>query len=118
MRAIIKSYDSDEMEDFRTYRPEDPVVFALSINFEIGPVGHAGADNFQLTVATPEFLRLQYPGDTCYFLRHYLLVKEYDFSRTLAFMTKYVNSLEADTWEQLADKIGRVALWEFEDYRP
>lgn len=118
MRATIKGYDSYEIEDFHTYKPDDALVFAVSINFEIGPVGSAGADNFQLTIATPEFLRIQYPGDVCYFLRHYLLVKEYDFSRILAFMTKYVNSLEAETWEQLAEKIGRVALWEFEDYRP
>jgi hypothetical protein len=118
MRATIKSYDSYEVEDFRTYYPEDPEVFAFSLNLAIGPVDQPGADNFQIVVVTSEFLRLQYPGDKCYLLRHYLLVKEYDFASILGLLTKYVNSLEAGTWDQLAEKIGRVALWEFEDYRP
>lgn len=118
MRATIKSYDSYEVEDFRTFYPEDPAVFAFSLNLEIGPVNQKGADLFRITVVTPEFLRLQYPGDACYLLRHYLLVKDYDFASIMALLTKYVNSLEAETWEQLAEKIGRMALWEFEDYRP
>ncbi len=118
MRAAIRSYDSYEIEDLQTDKPDDPLIFAVSINFEIGPADSVGADNFRITVASAEFLRHQYPGDDCYFLRHYLLVKEYNFSRILALMTNYVNSLEAETWEQLAEKIGRVALWEFEDYHP
>jgi hypothetical protein len=118
MRATIKSYDSDEIEDFRTYYPEDPEVFAFSLTLAIGEVGNVGADNFEIKVVTPEFVRLQYPGDKCYLLRHYLLVKEYDFASIIALLTKYVNSLEAQTWEQLAQKIGQVARWEFEDYRP
>jgi hypothetical protein len=62
MRARIKSYDSDEIEDFRTYYPEDPELFALSLTLAIGEVGSARADNFEITVVTPEFLRTQYPG--------------------------------------------------------
>jgi hypothetical protein len=118
MRATIKSYDSDEIDDFRTYYPEDPEVFAFALTLAIGSVGSAGADNFAITIVTPEFLRHQYPWDKCYLLCHYLLVKEYDWASILALLTKYVNSLEADTWEQLAQKISQVARWEFEDYRP
>ena len=117
MRATLKSYDSDEVEDFRTYYPEDPLLFGFSLNLAIGPVDQPGADNFEIMVVTSEFLRTQYPGDKCYLLRHYLLVKEYDFASILALLTKYVNSLEAQTWDQLAQKIGQVARWEFEDYR-
>ncbi|GAA3921487.1 immunity 8 family protein [Hymenobacter algoricola] len=118
MRATIKSYDSDEVEDLHTYYPEDPLVFAFSLTLAIGPVGGTGTDNFEIMVVTSEFLRTQYPGDKCYLLRHYLLVKEYDFASILASLTKYVHSLEAETWDQLAQKIGQVARWEFEDYRP
>lgn len=117
MRAEIKSYDSSDIEDFFTYQPEDPLVFAFSLNFTIGPVGQTGADNFEVIVVTPDFLRSQYSGSNCYFLRHYLLVKEYNFSTILALMTTYVNSLDAASWEELVVKIGRVARWEFEDYR-
>jgi hypothetical protein len=34
----------------------------------------------------------------------------------VALMTKYVSSLEADSWQALATKINRVARWEYEDY--
>jgi hypothetical protein len=118
MRATIKSYDSDEIADSHTYYPEDPEFFAFSLTLAIGEVGSARADNFEITVVTPEFLRAQYPRDKCYLLRHYLLVNEYDFASILALLTKYVDSLEAETWEQLAQKVGQIARWEFEDYRP
>lgn len=117
MRAIIKDFESSDVADLRRYRPTDPLVFAVSITFAVGPVDMDGADNFHLTVVTAEFLRRQHPDSPGYFLRHYLLVQEYHFGSIFAAMSKYVNSLEADTWEQLAAKIGRVALWEFEDYR-
>lgn len=118
MRAIIKSYDSYDVEDLNTYQPADPLVFVVSINFAIGAVGQAGANYFEVVVVSPDFLHTQYPGSNCYFLRHYLLVKEYNFTSILALMTTYINSLEAESWEQLAEKINRVARWEFEDYRP
>ena len=118
MRETIKSCDSIEIEDFSTYYPEDPESFAFSLTLAIGELGSAGANDFDITVATPEFLRNQYLGDKSYLLRHYLLVKEYGFECILAMVTKYVNSLEAETWEQLAQKIGQVARWEFEDYHP
>ncbi|MBF9237839.1 hypothetical protein I2I05_10575 [Hymenobacter sp. BT683] len=63
MRATIKSYDSNEIEDFRTYYPEDPELFAFSLTLAIGEEGSTGVDNFEITVVTPEFLRNQYPGE-------------------------------------------------------
>ena len=47
-----------------------------------------------------------------------MLVDNYDFTQVFRLMTNYVNSLEAESWEKLVEKLSRVALWEFEDYRP
>ena len=44
-------------------------------------------------------------------------VKDYDFARILVLLTKYVNSLKAETQDQLPEKLGMVTLWKFKDYR-
>ncbi|MGI4742125.1 MAG: Imm8 family immunity protein [Janthinobacterium lividum] len=68
MRATLKSYDSDEVGDFRTYYPEDPEVFGFSLNLAIGREGQPGANNFEIMVVTPKFLRIKHPGTsaTCF----------------------------------------------------
>ena len=116
MRATIKSYDSSDIEDLLSYQPEDASVFGFSLTFSIGIVGKEGADNFEILVATPEYLRDYYAERTPIFIRHCMIVEDYHFPRILGLMTNYVNSLEEDSWEKLAEKLSRVARWEFEDY--
>ena len=52
------------------------------------------------------------------FLRATILARDYNVKQVVALMERYVNALEEDSWEKLADKLSRVAEWEFEDYRP
>jgi hypothetical protein len=119
MRAEIKSYYADEsVGDPLTYQSRDADVFGYTLTFSIGPVGQEGADNFEVIVTTPKDLQTEYAGKSPAFLRHCILVDNYNFSQILRLMTNYVNSLEAESWEKLVEKLSRVALWEFEDYRP
>jgi hypothetical protein len=45
------------------------------------------------------------------------LATDYNIPEAVTLVRKYVEALEAESWEQLASKISRVARWEFEDYK-
>lgn len=118
MKPIIVDYDSSDIDDFFTYQPTDPDFFGFPLNLTIGIEGQKGADNFQLMVATPKYIQKIYPNQSAILLRYYLVVFSYDFNEILDVVNTYVRSIDEDTWEKIAAKIGRIALWEFEDYKP
>jgi hypothetical protein len=49
---------------------------------------------------------------------HHLVVEKYDWARVKLYLTDDEESQEADTWPDLAVKVGGVGKWEFEDYQP
>jgi hypothetical protein len=117
MKPIIVDCDSSDVGDFFSYQPSDPDCFGFPLNLTIGIEGQEGADNFQLMVATPKYIQQTHPNQSAILLRHYLLVFRYDFNEILDVVNNYVRSIDEPTWEQVAEKIGRMAQWEFEDYK-
>lgn len=113
MKPVVVDFDSADVPDLFDYQPEDPEDFGFSLNLAIGIEGQKGADNFQLMIATPKYLRKMHPTQSPILLRHYLLVFGYDFNEILDVVNSYIRSIDEDTW----DKVGRIAQWEFEDYK-
>ncbi|WP_371302643.1 Imm8 family immunity protein [Nocardioides sp.] len=33
-------------------------------------------------------------------------------------LTKQVQAVQAETWGEIGERLGRLGYWEFEDYRP
>jgi hypothetical protein len=115
MKAEIKEYCRTDNEDLSSYEPEDKQVFGFTLLFSIGIKGQEGTDYFEVDVASARYLELLTPQPI--FLRHTILATDYNIPEAVALMTKYVEALEEESWEQLASKISRVARWEYEDYR-
>ncbi|MHB8793345.1 MAG: Imm8 family immunity protein [Thermoleophilia bacterium] len=49
--------------------------------------------------------------------RHYLIMLNYNLERLKNFIVSYVESCTGDTWQEVAEKLGRLGKWEFEDYQ-
>jgi len=119
MRAEIKFLHSTEiLEGLETYSPSDEDVFCIPITIGIGSKEREGADNFDLLVCSPGWLAQDIKEGDVRLLRHILLVKTFDWRRIRAFIDRYVSGIEAETWEEIANKLARLGHWEFEDYRP
>lgn len=101
-----------------TYSPEDPECFDVWITASIGPVGEEGAELFQFRVTTPAYLARTVVGDEAQWMRHTLLVVRYDPQIVREALERYLDPLEGDDWNEVAQKVARIAFWEFEDYRP
>ena len=117
MRPNIIDIHSPDIKNLEEYWPENETNFCFYLELSIGVASQEGEEIFGITVCTPEWLMSNYKRDEVIFLRHYLLVFEYDRNRIIEAISKRIHSLSADNWEKLALKIGEVAYWEFENYK-
>jgi hypothetical protein len=79
-------------------------------------VTQEGAESFDVTVCTPQWLAEHCPTDAILVGRHHLLVMEYDFARIQSYLRQPIETCVGETWEEVALQVGRLGKWEFEDY--
>jgi hypothetical protein len=118
MKAEIKSIFSPDIEvTLKEYQPERANNFGFLLQMIISPEGEEGEESFDIMVCTPDWLKDNHSKDEIIFGRHHLIVFKYDYQAIYQKLAKYVNSIEANTWDEISSLIGRVGHWEFEDYK-
>jgi hypothetical protein len=118
MRAVLKSLDLDPHP---STLPGDPAEFSFLARMIVGPPDTPGEESFNVTVCSPEWL-----AEACrrvggiYSPRHHLVVNLDDFdARALEkWLSARVHEVNADSWPEIGERLGRLGHWEFEDYRP
>lgn len=118
MKAEIKYYHSADVNDLDTYLPIEKDNFGISIEINVGPLNEEGDEIFGFVWCTPKWLIQKHKTDDVIWGRHYVIVFEYDFQNLRRKLEEYIGSLEEENWDALALKIGRIGMWEFEDYQP
>jgi hypothetical protein len=118
MRAKLKRLHSPDIEDLASYvsNPRDNFGFLLQIM--AGPQGGEGEESFDVFVCTPEWLKQNRSQTGIIVGRHYLIVFEYNYNRLLSFLDEYCSQCSGQTWQEVAQQLGRLGKWEFEDYKP
>jgi len=117
MRAVLKSLD---LEPDPSTLPADPAQFSLLARMIVGPPDTLGEESFDVTICSPEWLAEACRGvGGIYNPRHHLVVNLADFdARALEkWLTARVEEVQADTWSEIGERLGRLGYWEFEDYR-
>lgn len=115
IRANLKRLHSPDV-DLLTYRPDNAECFGFFLQFFAGPEGEQGDDSFGLTVCTLRWLERE-KAEGMFFGVNHLFVESYDLTAIETFLKRYCERCTGDTWSEVAAKVGRVARWEFEDYR-
>jgi hypothetical protein len=117
MKAAVRSLDSPDIPDLAHFVPAAPDDFAFLLEILVGPEDAPGEESFDVFVCTPNWLIHNHQPSDIIEGPHKLIVFEYDFGRLSDFITRWVNACEAPSWQALAEKIGRLGKWEFEDYQ-
>ena len=117
VRAELKRLHSPDVHDLRTYKPENDHNFGLLLQLMVGPYGESGAESFDVLLCTPEWLKQHNKASDLVWGRHLLIVFKYDHDRLFHFLQEYCAQCSGNTWKEIAEKLGRVAKWEFEDYK-
>ncbi|MFF0572550.1 Imm8 family immunity protein [Streptosporangium saharense] len=113
MRARVSDFRWVDLEDGqRLDRTHACELLEMYVGAQDGP----GEDVFSLTVCTPSALAEQLDHHPFLIGRHWLFVRELRPDRVTAWLADRIAVLEAPTWSELAEKIGRIGHWEFEDY--
>jgi hypothetical protein len=116
MRATLKRLHSPDALDLPAWMPEGE-DFAILIQVMAAPEDSEGEESFDLTLCTPGWITHALTTEKIMMGRHLLIVQSFDYQQVLSYITNYVTSCEGDTWPEVADKLGRLGQWEFEDYR-
>lgn len=117
MKAEIKNIISPDILNFETFQPADPESFCFLLEITVGLKGQNSGDNFSLQVLTPNWLLQNHQNNDVVFGRHVLIVFEFNLDAIFREIKNKIESLEGSSWQEIADKISRIAQWEFEDYR-
>jgi hypothetical protein len=118
MRAVLKSL---ELEPDPATLSDDAAEFSLLARMIAGPPGTAGEESFEVTVCTPEWLaKACSQAGGIFNPRHHLVVtfEEFDQTALKTWLSARVQEVEAETWTEIGERLGRLGYWEFEDYRP
>lgn len=115
MRAEVKYFEWPDLERGGTSASEQKSTLLV---FAAGPLNGPGEETFQATVCTPDAITDMIQRDGVVIGRHQLLVDSIDVTRVENTVRDRLRRIDGPTWPDLAAKIGRIGLWEFEDYTP
>ncbi len=117
-KAKVRAIYTTSMDHLDLYIPEDPEYFCIAVRAMVGPENGEGEESFDIDVCTPKWLEEACKRDGFVVGRHYLIVARYDVAQLKRVITDLVESCEGNSWQEAAERVGRVGHWEFEDYRP
>jgi Immunity protein 8 len=117
MKAEIKSLTGIDYEDLNTLVPKHPECFAVALRLMAGPEGLEGEESFDFDVCSPMWLEERLKNEEPVLLRHIVLMKTFDHAKIQSFVERYVAECEGKDWNEVGQKLGRLGMWEFEDYR-
>ena len=115
MKAVIRSQHSLDV-DLAGYESADPADDGLWVRMIIGPSDGPGEESFDVLVCTPAWLARVVHEHGPQIGRHHLVVERWVADDVKDFLRSQVERLDEPTWHELALKIGRIGIWEFEDY--
>jgi hypothetical protein len=119
MKVVLKGYYGPRVDDLESYNPTDPSCFGFTLQLLFGPEEEASEESFAVVICTPRWLEGEIEANGGVLMgRHYLLVNRFDSERIKKFLVNYAAGCTGDSWDEIAKKLGRLGLWEFEDYQP
>lgn len=119
MNAELKDIFSLEIDcALAAYVPNEPTTFAVGIRMLIGLPDTDASETFDVTVCTPAWIAAELTAERLMWGANLLVVETYDYATIELAIRNRIAQATGSTWVQIAQKISRWALWEFEDYRP
>jgi hypothetical protein len=116
MRAELKHLHSPDVDDLRTFKPDDAMNFSIFVQAMIGPEGDDASESFDLTVCTPSWFAERAGRDGPVIGLHHIVVATFDYEALFKAVQSFCSRCEGRNWQEVGPKVARLGRWEFEDY--
>ena len=116
VRAELRHLYSPDADPIEAYRPVGS--FGVLVTAFVGPKNEPGEESFDFMLCTPDWFTSHSMTGPIVSGRHTVFVTEFDFPALEKFVRDFCTSCESASWHEVAEKVGRLGKWEFEDYRP
>jgi hypothetical protein len=121
---LILAFDVDHgsVDDVASYRPKDENRFAVQLSLLVGTPENDFGDTFEIIVCSPRWLLENLDAHwPAYRLgsgavlpgRDLWLMKHWDYDRVKQSVNQILGSVTAETWDDLANWLGRHLSWEY-----
>lgn len=107
----------DIIGSLENYCPIPCDCFSITLQIIVGIQDQDGGESFCIDVCTPKYLIENFKQSDMIWGRHYLFVFEYNFSMIKKKIDEYFESINNGNWDDISEKMARIGLWEFEDYK-
>jgi hypothetical protein len=118
MRAQVSSVMTIDHGSLAAVQFDDPTDAAQWVRVIAGPDNGPGEESFDLFVCTPRWLQKKVQDDGPVIGIHHVIAGRWVADQVEAFVRSMIESEIAEDWAHLGDRIGRLAHWEFDSYRP
>ncbi len=116
MRAVISEFSSPDVLGSLRNGPKDLDHYSVLLEVTITSDGDSGGDVFHFNACSSSWVEAQ--TKTQILLGHSLLIQSsWDFREIERVLRRLVESIVADSWQEIVDQIRPHASWEFEGYR-
>ncbi len=116
MRAEIRSLGSLWVDDLTAWVP-DREDWALPVRIVAGPDDGPGEESFDVMVCSVAWIADRVDRLGIIDGRHHVLVDSFNWASLSRYLSRRVSECQGDTWSEVAERLGRLGFWEFEDYR-
>lgn len=116
--AAVKAIYTSDMNSLENYAPDHPELFCVVVRAMVGPKHGEGEESFDINVCTPKWLAEACQREGFVIGRHYLIVARYDVPQIKKLVVELIERCDGNSWQEVAEKVGRIGFWEFEDYKP
>ena len=118
MQARVSSVLTIEHGSLADVSVEDPSNASQWVRAIVGPDDEPGEESFDLLVCTPAWLQEQIEGVGPVVGLYHLVVARWDAEDVDRIVRDLIESTRAETWPEIGERIGRIAKWEFQGYKP
>lgn len=116
MQPKIKSIDNIEIQNFKTWIPNNTNSFSIVFELLIGPNDSVGEEIFTIEVCTLEWFADFFKRKPKAIEKGYLIVDKYDYSEVINELEQICNSINGDEWNEIAEQLAEIFNWEFDNY--
>jgi hypothetical protein len=117
MTGKVRLLHSPDIADLEAWAPPDPNSFGFLLQVIAGPDSGEGEESFDVELCTPAWLERRYGTEAVVLGAYHLIVFKYNYPKIRDFIETFVRNCSGASWREVAEKIGRLGRWEFEDYR-